>query len=708
MDTNDTIPERDLPVGSAGPNDRIRGTRASDGKSMAFPASDFATGAALAAPDGATRVGFAQPVDGAVTRDVAEKTGSMITLNDFGANADGSTDFVAPLRTMRQSTGLDVARFEPGRLASATYRATVLANNDLTGISLDVPAGVTIDLPTSAYAPLKGVRFQRQTHLRFSDLSVDYFPDARAARQINKSQFIGAGDLRQQRLKAIAANADLRYLTIPITSSDAFATDTPSFADGTKYSYSGKATGAWYGGFIQLRRGETYTASVSKSGAGALGVMFRHVGGYSVLYCDPASPATALMWRQIKASGSSIQTAQDVSFPGRGSYTSYDPSRALWGVTILDNGRALITLNGRAVTQPTWSTSLGDIYEVGFVWQPTAGGASAAFADTMIERNTDPLGRSELAEIRIFGDSTSDYLAGMWQDDLKDMLDHTFGMKVEAISNYAVSGTNSFDVYQSITTNGLGGAYYVVVGIGTNDIQSAASVTTFSNNITGILTAIQAAGRVPVMVMPYMWYGRDQISSTTRGQPATNYDGGAPYRSRLARLCADVGAILVDPTRELPEPKPRYVSVDTSQDPLVRDNIHQSYLGYKLYAWAIARAIASHAAQRADFKDYRISVPSDWMRNSYSQGTNLKVCITENGMVTLQGNMSVATGANNVVIMNLPRWARPEVDQVFPVITNASAALGQLTVSTNGDVKIDGVGSSFTIVHLGGIRFYAA
>lgn len=658
----------------------------------------------------ANSVAFIQQGAGAVTRSIQAKAGSNYTANDFGAVADGASDASPSIAAVKTNIGgSGVVKFESNPSQTGTYKLGTLGTNDFSGLTLDIPDGMTLDLPTSAYGPLKQVRFARQTEIHFSDLDFNYSPVARKARQRNKDKFIGGGDLRMQRLRTVNPNTGLRFLSVPINTSDTFSSDTPTLADSTQYSYSGKATGTWYGGFHQLRRGETYSCSVAKTGSGAVGVMFRHNGGYSVLYADPSAPSTALMWRQIKATGGAIATAQDVSFPGRGSYTSYDPSKALWGVTILDNGTALVTLNGRAVTQPVWTTSLGDIYEVGFVFQPTAGGASAAFTDTMVERNTDPLGRSELPEIRIFGDSTSEYLTGMWQDDFKDMLDHTFGMKLGAISNLAVSGTNSFDVYQSITTNGLGGAYYVVVGIGTNDIQSGASLTTFANNITGILTSIQAAGRVPVMVMPYMWYGRSQIGSSTKGQPSTNYDAGAPYRARLARLCSDAGAILVDPTRELPEPKPSYITTDTSQDPLVRDNIHQSYLGYKLYAWAIARAIASHAAQRADFKDYRVAVPTDWMRNSYTAGTNLKVQITDNGLVTLQGNMSVASGANNVVTMNLPRWARPEVDQVFPVVTNASPnALGQLTVAADGNLRIDGVGSSFTVIHLGGIRFYAA
>lgn len=658
---------------------------------------------------GAILVSAEQEYPGAVNRSVKDKINTELTVNDFGAVADGATNGRNALLSYNSVVGNAVVKFETTHGGVGTYLFDGTQDTDFADKEIDVPDRATISLDSSDYGRLKAARFTRQTRLHFRDIDVDYFPDGKQLEQRNKSQFIGRGDLRMQKLSPVSPNLALRFLSIPSSSSDTFSADSPTFADGRSYSYSGKGTGQWYGGFIALRRGETYTVAVSQTpSAGAAGIMFRHVGGYSVLFADASNPASAQMWRQIKATGQTVQTAQDVTFPGRGEYQSYDPSRAVWGVTILDNGKALVTLNGRAVTQPVWSTSLGDIVEVGYVWQPTAGGASCSFSDAMIERNTDPLGRAALAEIRIFGDSTSDYIAGMWQDDLKDMLDHTFGMKLEAISNFAVSATNTLDVLDSITANGLGNAYYVVVGIGTNDIQSGADLAVSGNNMAAIISAITTAGRVPVIVLPYMWYGKAQVGSS-RGQDAARYDQGAAYRARFARLCADQGAVLVDPTRELPEPKPSYVTDDTVQDPLVRDNIHQSYLGYKLYAWAIARAIASHASLLTNFKDYRQAIPAEWMRNGYSAGANLKVQITENGLVTIQGNVSVGTGANNVVIMNLPRWARPEMDQVFPVLTNASPApMGQITVGAGGDVTINGVGSAFTVVHLGGAGFYAA
>jgi lysophospholipase L1-like esterase len=435
--------------------------------------------------------------------------------------------------------------------------------------------------------------------------------------------------------------------------------------------------------------------------------MFRHANGYSLLACDGTLPANNLMSRYYKQTGSSITAFTDTSFPGRGQYNSYNPTTSTWSVTLTNSGQALITINGRAVSAPIWTTSLGDIFEVAFVWGPGNSAGSCSISDVLIEQNSDPLGRAEIAEVRIFGDSTSDYLLGAWQDDFKDMLDHTHGVKLSTITNFAVSGTNSFDVVTSMDANGFGNAYYVVIAIGTNDIQGGSALSSTEANISGAISRVNSAGRVPVVVIPYMWYGQAQAIAG-RGQASLNYDQGARYRARIARLCAELGAVMVDPTRELPEPKPGYVTSDTFNDPLVRDNIHQSALGNKLYAWAIARAIASYHSQLFGYKDYSCGIPADWMRNGWTRGGSTAVLITDSGRVSIQGNFAAGTTTVNTVIMNLPRWARPAVAMTFPCSCNGTGNLVLIKVDTTGDVSLITSPASMTIPDLNTISFNAA
>lgn len=375
----------------------------------------------------------------------------------------------------------------------------------------------------------------------------------------------------------------------------------------------------------------------------------------------------------------------------------------MWGVTVVDRGTVILMINGRAITAPTLCPGLGDVLEVGFVWKPTSNVASCQFTDLIIERNSDPLGRSELAEVRIFGDSTSDYLVGAWPDDFKDMLDMTFGVKLGYVTNLAVSGTNTLDALHSIQSNGLGNAYYVVVAVGTNDIQSGSPLSATTSNMQAIIQAIQSQGRIPVIVSPYMWYTQAQVGQ--RGQASTNYDQGAPYRSRIARLCAELGAIWVDLTRELPEPKPSYVTADIANDPLVRDNVHPSALGYKLYAWAIARAIASHHAALAKDKDYFVQFPAEWLQSGWSLGASSGIWQNNKGRTWLQGNLGAGSKSVGSVIVKLPRWALPAVQQSF--ICSSDGGPIEIIVYTNGNVALGAVPSNFSLVNLNNVSFGA-
>lgn len=654
---------------------------------------------ALAEAGGSAGVGYSAGRGSSVVRTVQARLRDNETVADYGAVGDGVTNATGAFDKLRADSGTRAVL--PKGTVPRQWKLSSLATTTLTGLLLDVPEGDTLRLSSSSDDFLTNTTVARQTRLLYDDINCDFYATPMDTKQRDKKQWLNKGDLRTQTLIPVDGVSGLAYRSIGSLGDDVFASTIPTTTTFGSYSYgAGTAQGKWYGGFIALARGETYTAVLDKLNNGYLGVMFRHTGGYSVLASDPTSPSTALMCRFIKATSGTVVSAQDTPFPDFGSQTSYAPDRSVWGVTIKDNGAALITLNGRAFNFAMWAVGLGDILEVAYVWSPTNAASACTIYDMTIERNSDPLGHVEIPEIRVFGDSTSAPHIGGWQQHAKDLLDHTYGVKVFAITNYAVPGTNSAGVVSSIASNGLGQASYVVVGTGTNDIQGGSPLSSTDANMRSIINSIKSAGRVPVIVAPYMWYTQAQ-AITGRGQASTMYDQGSKVRSRITRICAELGAVLVDPCRELPQPKPSYVTLNTDQDPLVFDNIHESALGYKLYARAIARAIASYHMRQYPDRRFYCPITAYHMPTGDAIGSQARIWRADDGQVTVQGNFARsgnAAYAAGVTVLTLPRWARPSSDVIFEVATNTGAA--GLRVASTGVVTVDNVtGASPTLIN---------
>lgn len=629
-------------------------------------------------------------------------------IQAFGGAPDGATDTLPAilLASASLAPGVPIA-FTPGTGQNATYKLSNLEANQLNGMVFDVTPGVSISLPTSSYAAIRGLTVLRPTRLWFADIGCEYILQPIDYIQRDKTAFIGKGDLRNQQLIPVLPNAaHLSYRSV-VVNADLVSIDSPTFTDANVYSYAKKTPGKWYGGFIALKRGETYRVALSVVGNGKFGLAIRHAAGYSLITADTESPSAPLK-RQVKRTGQMSVALSDLPFSGEGTRTNYSPFLSGWSVTIVDCDTVLVSFNGKAITTPFHSSSLGDVFEVGFVWSPADTSSSCSFWSPLIEVNDDPIGRAEIPELRVYGDSTSDTLPGVWHAIARDMLDHTFGVKLTKVTNYAVSGTNSYDVLQSLRMNGVGDATYVVIGIGTNDIQSGATPDQTATNVIAAINIIVSAGRVPVIVLPYMWYGQDQ-AIPGRGQAATNYDKGALIRARIARICAEAKGILVDPCAELAEPKPEYVTTDKDNDPLLRDNIHQSQLGYKLYAWAISRAIASHHLRFVNNRTYRCQIPKEWLHGGWWAGSGLAVTIDGQNVVRLTGNIGCvgATIAVGSSFLTLPRWARPSMPVSFPCSCDGLGNIAIVRVDEIGEVSLSTAPQGMNYIDLNTVAYPA-
>lgn len=425
------------------------------------------------------------------------------------------------------------------------------------------------------------------------------------------------------------------------------------------------------------------TAHMENATAGnPIGVMIRGSLGYLVIFRDPALTGTQINAAQ-KPSGTAYQVLPSIDYPGIGTLTSYEPGNSTWTITRVDRKNAAVALNGRIITGPF--ATIGDIWEVGFV---SYGSSAGSFQVTgfVLENVSILEGMPKLTELVIFGDSTAADWPGCWSRMLPRVMDNIQGIKLGSITNRAVVGETLAQQYTRMQADGFGDSYYVVICAGTNDIQGNEGVATFDTLIRNVLAYVRAAGRIPVVMLPYMWYPASARGGS--GQPSANYDQGAGYRMVMSRAVAEYtpNAVLVDLPRLLPTPDPAYVG--SALDPLLRDDIHPTQLCHRLYAYALAQAIVSHYCSVP--ANEVTTLPSYLLNAGVTIQDTLGASITQDGIVHLESILKFASAtADGTVIMSVPAWLRPQGARDFSagVLDIDSKPVG------NANLVYDGISS---------------
>jgi lysophospholipase L1-like esterase len=566
---------------------------------------------------------------------------------------------------------------------ATTYYIGSFTAGQFDGLFIKADEGVTLSFSNnSPYSLYKNINFTTDVNIFFRDISVNYiFP--KTSLLTKKESIPPLSKTNRKRYTYIdATGTKINHRSVVWNTGDAFSVVVPTSTTTDTVNFVGATTGSFVGSFVEIGLNETISAtfnSLSPTNQ-PIGVIIRGNLGYTILYRDPTAIGT-LLNHATKLTGVAIFEST-LTYEGRGTYTSFEIGNSQISVTKTSRDRAIVMLNGTAVPEPFFN-SCGDIYEVGFVCYPS-GAASFSITGFTIEKNDELNGLPRLEEIRIFGDSTAERFPGSWDKLLKPILDGSFGIKVNTITNYAVSGQTLEEQYTVMQANGFGYAYYVVVCVGTNNIQGLESLSTFKTNLATMIDYIIAQGRIPIMVMPWMWYTQSQSGGV--GQASSNYDKGAPYRMIIERMCTEKGARLVNTIKELPNPAPSYLTTET--DPLLRDNIHQSVMGYQLYALAISKTIAS------DYTYTPITteniLPSGFLGSGIS-GTFGYIVGSDNH-VQLTGLLTATAPADGATVFTLPRFLSPSSTRYFPIMctTGGSTPLGMgfITIDANGVAKI--------------------
>jgi hypothetical protein len=366
---------------------------------------------------------------------------------------------------------------------------------------------------------------------------------------------------------------------------------------------------------------------------------------------------------------------------------SYASGKASIGVSIVASDEFYFLLNGTSST--TLYSNVGDIIDVGFIFEGAASSSTGRITGLCCYKSDKSAYGYGPLNIAIYGDSTADEYAGSFDKYLPQLLDGENASRSLSIENYAIAGQSFQQQFDLLRANGPGQAYIICMVAGTNDIQGGMKADTFVTKVNSFIDYCVERGRKPMLVEPWLWYPQSMIGA---GQPSSHYQDGAELREAGKRVALSRGAIYVSTTHELPAPVPSYFN--SGNDPLLRDDIHQSQLGYRLYAELIASHIIEFMGR---ITKKGISIPNLWKTSIVSSIVSSSV--NETGF---SGSFQVSGFSNGAVVLNLPRWCRPPRPITVPAVFTTSLgalASARAVVNANGTVTVDGLTTySSTIV----------
>lgn len=552
-----------------------------------------------------------------------------------------------------------------------TIPGTASQAGNLQNSRVIVDKNVILKFDSDLYSLFKSLKFEGECTFEFSHLN--FKATGGETEYLAGQAILNRDPVRMKRVewgdcKVYSVNGDTFNLGATSSTSDSAAVF-PLSANLTTGLFAPIAVGEHVSAHIRM---ESQIAS-------EIGILLRCSGGWMMFYGAPG--ATQWSYRQ-KPTGGAVANGTPFSLPGN--LLSYAPGKATVGVSLQSKNWALITMNGVGIRLPFDTSVVGDVYEVGFVALTASpvGAARVTGLCSYISRN-GVHGKPPL-NILIHGDSTAEDFISPFSSYLPQLMDGANGHRSYNIVNKAVAGQTMRQQLDLLKSQGPGNAYIVIMVAGTNEGQANRNGDYMAAMIEEFVLYCTGLGRVPVWVEPWMWYSQSFIGGA--GQPSANYDGVAELREAGKRQMMKYGnnAICVSTTHQLPAPLPEYFG--TQYDPLLRDDIHQSQLGYRLYAEIICSAIIDWWSR----VDYTPRAVVQWWA-----GTNVTVqtpsSVSRN---SLNVKIAATSFANGNVVLTLPRWCRPQVTKNVPVPFTADGisfgmAMATINAST-GAVSIVG------------------
>lgn len=442
------------------------------------------------------------------------------------------------------------------------------------------------------------------------------------------------------------------------------------------------STGLTTGLFAPINIGETITAhvKVSSGSVASIGLLLRCGNGWIKLHRAQNNPGA---WTyQVKQVGQAVVTGNSIPAPSN-TLNSYSPGNASFGISLTSRNAFRLIINGVSGYFPIGS-GVGDIYEVGFICDgATAGSVSRVTGLCCYKTDDNKAHGAAPVHLAIYGDSTAEKWLSSLDMYLPQVIDGATSTRSLSINNFAVAGETFAKQFARLQANGPGQASIICMIAGTNEGQAGTSADTFATQVQQFIDYCNTNGRTPMLVEPWMWYAKSFIGGA--GQTSSNYDGVSELREAGKRVALSGGAIYVSTTHELPAPLPEYFG--TSLDPLLRDDIHQSELGYRLYAELIGSHIVEYLSRVTTNGRY---VPFYWANSAVVASISAESKITGSG---LSASVNVSAFSNGAVILRLPRGCRPDRPTVFTgsyLLSGGTYGVCKLSYA-NGQITADGL-----------------
>ena len=448
--------------------------------------------------------------------------------------------------------------------------------------------------------------------------------------------------------------------------------------------------GVTSGLFAPIAIGETISAhlKMETGTATSLGVMLRCANGWTKLHRVPNSPGA---WTyQVKQIGQPIVTGATIPAPSN-TLNSYSAGRASIGVSLTSRQTFRLVINGVAGYFPL-SSLAGDIYEVGFFADGASSGAVALVTGLCSYKTADNKAHGAApVNLAIYGDSTAEKWLSTFDMYLPQVMDGEMSCRSLEIRNFAVAGETFAQQFARLQANGPGQASIICMVAGTNEGQAGTSAEDFAAQVRQFIDYCYANGRTPMLVEPWMWYSNTFIGGV--GQASANYDGASELREAGKRVAAG-WAIYVSTTHELPAPLPEHFN--SGLDPLLRDDIHQSELGYRLYAELIGSHIVEYLS-RVDLAGR--NVPFYWANQAVVTSIGAESKVTPHGLSVA---INVNAFSNPSVVLDLPRGSRPDRPSVFTgMFEGTGGTYRACKVSyANGKVMVDGLTQGTSTIYI--------